>query len=121
MKTKEQIITELQKIKESTFADLYKSEKIIGNIIHFYKTYPQYEALDAFGAHILNVSLAYNNVGVWKFLNGDILFIGGVGSSISPAPLAGIGGNGLPLPNGFSWKKPETFLTLIEMLPKWNF
>ena len=120
MKTRQQIINELQTLVESSFSTLHKNEEVVTQIERFYTTYPQYDQLEAFAAHIINVSLKYNPVGVWKFTNGDILFIGGVASSTDPAPLAGIGGNGLPLPAGFSWHKPEIFLTLIEELPKWN-
>lgn len=120
MKNKEEIISELKNIKESFFGDLHEKDSVIAAIQKFYETYPQYTGLESFGAHIVNVSLKHNTVGVWKFSNGDILFIGGVGSSADPAPLASIGGNGLPLPANFKWKQPESFLTLIETLPKWN-
>jgi len=117
--TKEKISEELKK-ETGIFSELYKYDSVINMIEKFYQTYPQYAELQPTGAHVVNVSLRYHSVGVWKFSNGDILFIGGVGSSKDPAPLAGIGGGGLPIPPGFQWTKPETFLTLIEILPKWN-
>lgn len=119
LRTSESIKEELFKIKDSLFHKNKNLDKIICNILEFYNTFPQYNELNAFSVHIINVSRVYDNVGVWIDKKGAITFIG-ITEYPHYMPLASIRDEGEQerLPINLDWSKPETFLTFIEYLPK---
>lgn len=111
MKTDDQIKAEISQISFMRSAN--KAHAII-QAKQFYTKYPQYGALAANGVFFINASLELGPVTVWKFSNGDLLFLGDIMDQ-NNAPLAGIG-EGLPLPLEFRWDEPESFLEKVETL-----
>lgn len=125
MKSIEQIIKEYN--QNELLAEKVESadDPRLHDIIAFYEKYPQYSELNANGVFFVLASIRTKKkpVKVYKFLNGDILFVGDI-ITVTNAPIAGIGGNGLPLPPGFDWNNIEQtskgIMNFVEEIT-WNF
>lgn len=76
MKSKNEVIKDLEKIIDIKTNILINDDIILKKIFHFYKKYPEYQDLEANGVYfIIKFLEAKKEVSVHKFMNGSIFFI----------------------------------------------